>query len=665
MPWATAHRPARAPGARRGAGRTLALLLSFSLTVLALLLGGSGTAFASTTLNADGSSWAGPAIEKWRTDVADQGINLNFNPNGSAAGRQQWENGQDDFTASDVPFRTASDNGASQDQHGAGIGNAENPTYNYSYVPITAGGTAFMYNLSIGGKQITDLRLSPQNIVDIFTGKVTWWDDQSITASYGKTLPHLQITPVIRSDGSGATAQFSRWMEHTHQGQWDQYCRRVNQVSCGDYTEFFPPSGRMIAQNGSDQVAHYIEQPADTGAIGYDEYAFALTSGWPVVKVLNPAGYYTLPTASNVAVALTAAKIRGVDDNTPPTDPNFLQQDLDGVYTNPDKRSYPISSYSYVIVPRDGSGLPQVPRFTPAKGAALSQYLDYVLCAGQATGKSGIDSIGYSPIPRGLVRGGLLQVTHIPGYNGNVDPNTLNNCANPTFDSSGQLTILTNAPMPNQCDYQGEPLTCNRSNPTGTPTGSGSGGVSGGSGGGTGGGSGAGGGASGGGGGSVARACGRGATGGGTGKTGSGTGGSKGGGGTGGSGGSGGSGGTGGSANGTTSGGGSGTGGAGGAGGSGGGGGAAGGGTGDGSGSGGGGTTIDPQTGEVVAAGGGGGGASDVAASVVNVGGAPQNWALSTITAVELLAVVAVPPFLGGWLRRRRQSDAGSAGGPR
>ncbi|WP_329582323.1 substrate-binding domain-containing protein [Kitasatospora sp. NBC_01250] len=658
MPWATAHRPARAPGARRGAGRTPALLLSFALTVLVLLLG-QGTAFAGTTLNADGSSWAGPAIEKWRTDVANQGINLNFNPNGSAAGRQQWENGQDDFTASDVPFRTATDNGASQDQHGAGVGNAENPTYGYSYVPITAGGTAFMYNLSIGGKQITDLRLSPDNIVDIFTGKITWWDDPKIKASYPKTLPHIQVTPVIRSDGSGATAQFSRWMEHTHQAQWDQYCQSVNQVGCGDYTEFFPPSGRMIAQNGSDQVAHYIEQPADTGAIGYDEYAFALTSGWPVVKVLNPAGYYTLPTASNVAVALTAAKIRGVDDNTPPTDPDFLQQDLDGVYSNPDKRSYPISSYSYVIVPRAGAAQPPPPRFNDAKGAALSQYLDYVLCGGQATGKSGIDSIGYSPIPRGLVRGGLLQVTHIPGYNGNVDPNTLSNCPNPTFDSSGQLTILTNAPMPSECDHQGAPLGCDPGNPTGNPTGSGSGGSTGGAGGSGGGGgtagaggtggSGGSGGAGGPGGGSTGGAGGSGGSAGrgtgATGKPGAGTGGTRSGSGT--TGGGGGS-------TGNAGGSGGGVGGAGGSGGSGGAGGA-------GSGGAGGGTTIDPQTGQVVPD--GGGGASDVAASVVNVGGRPQNWALTTITAVELLAVVAVPPFLGGWLRRRR--SAGSTGGPR
>lgn len=340
MPWAAAHRPR--------VGRVVALLLSFFV----LTLSQATPALATTTLNADGSSWAGPAIEKWRTDVANQGINLNFAPNGSAAGRINWENGSDDFTASDVPFRTQRDTGASGSVAGSGAADAENPVYGYSYVPITAGGTAFMYNLVVAGKQVTDLRLSPDTLVGIFTGAITSWDDPRITQDYGRQLPRLPITPVVRSDGSGATAQFTRWMEHTHQTQWDAYCKSVNNVSCGDYTEFYPPSGRMIAQSGSDQVAHYIEAPSDSGAIGYDEYAFALTSGWPVVKVLNPAGYYTLPTASNVAVALTAAKIRGVDDNTSPNDPNFLQQDLDGVYSNGDPRSYPISSYSYLIVPR-------------------------------------------------------------------------------------------------------------------------------------------------------------------------------------------------------------------------------------------------------------------------------------------------------------------------
>ena len=573
--------------ASRPLTRPAALLLSVLPLALAVLVGQSTPAYAATSLNADGSSWAGPAIDQWRQDVGPQGIQINFNPVGSAAGRTQWSNGLDDFTASDVPFRTKEDTGLSAEGRTHVYAGAEAQTYGYSYVPITAGGTTFMYNLVVAGKQVRDLRLSPQTLVDVFTNKITSWDDPRITADYGRALPKLPITPVVRSDGSGATAQFTRWMSHTHKDQWDAYCTQVNGGGCGDYTEFFPPAGRMVAQNGSDVVAGYIKSQAGLGTIGYDEYAFAKRSNWPVVKVLNPAGYYSLPTASNVAISLTAAKIRGVDDNTPASDPDFLQQNLDGVYTMNDPRSYPISSYSYLIVPRAGAALPVPPRFTNEKGSALSRFISYVLCEGQGEA----DGLGYSPIPRGLVKGGLLQTQHIPGNASPVNPNTLSNCANPTFNSAGQLTVLTNAPQPSPCDKLGAPLDCTVQGGQAVAKGSAPGGaVAGGAKNpgtaGTGAGAGGDGGAAGG------------AAAGATAAPGAGDPGTE--------------------------------------------------------------PVVDLQTGQVLAQ--GGGGAGEIPATVVAVGGRPEDWLLTTLTAIELFAVVTVPPLLGGYLvRRRRQSVGGAA----
>ncbi|MFC1404421.1 MULTISPECIES: substrate-binding domain-containing protein [Streptacidiphilus] len=598
-----------------GAGRLLRRLRlsAVLLCAVALVLVQSGTAGAATSLNGDGSSWAGPALDQWRQDVGPLGININFSPVGSAAGRQQWSLGQDDFTASDVPFRTHADAGMPTNG-GQTFNGAENPVYDFSYVPVTAGGTAFMYHLTVGGKLVRNMRLSPATIVKIFTGAITYWDDPAIVHDYGSALPHTPITPVVRSDGSGATAQFTRYMEHTYKSQWDAYCRAQVHATCGDYTEFFPPSGRMVAQNGSDVVANYIQSPTGEGTIGYDEYAYAKRANWPVVKVLNPAGYYTLPTASNVAVALTAAKIRGVDDNTSPNDPNYLQQNLDGVYTNSDRRSYPISSYSYLIVPRSGESRGVPPRFNTAKGSALSRYIGYILCAGQGEA----DQLGYSPIPRGLVKGGLLQVAHIPGNASGVNPNTLSNCPNPTFNSAGQLTVLIKAPQPSPCDKAGEPLTCTVQANGQPSSGSGSGGGSGSSGG-----------------------------------SGSGSGGSGSSGTSGGTGGSG----TGGSGAGTS-----------------GSGGAAGGSTGGASGStsGSAGSTggkIDPDTGQVVPASGTGTGGGDAGngapATIVSLAGRHDDALLSSLTAVELLAVVSVPPAVGGYLARRRRLLAlGTGAGP-
>src|SRR5262250_1825892 len=164
--------------------------------------------------------------------------------------------------------------------------------------------------------------------------------------------------------------------------------------------------------------------------------------------MLNQGGYYVLPSASNVAVALTQAVI-----NTDQSSPDFLQQNLDSVYTFSDPRSYPLSSYSYLIVPRKGTHQPT--NFSPAKGKSLSTFVDYFLCAGQKE----VAALGYSPLPLNLVKGGLLQSSNIPGAIPGPNLTTLAGCDNPTF-TNGKLTLLLNAPMPSPCDKLGKPLNC-------------------------------------------------------------------------------------------------------------------------------------------------------------------------------------------------------------
>ena len=393
-------------------------------------------------ISGSGSSWSSVALDQWQQDLRPSGVVINYNPDGSAAGRGDYMANQDDFAGSDPPFRNG------HDQLG-GTG-AEHPTQGYSYIPDTAGGTAFMYHIEVAGHLITNLRLSGQTLMEIFTGAITNWDDKAITKDYGAQLPNLPITPVIRSDGSGATYFFTRWMAHEFPSQWNAFCKKVKpgvSLPCGQ-TEFYPLFRGAKSENGSNNVATYITASYGNGSIGYDEYAYALNSHYPVVKLLNPAGYYVLPTASNVAVALTKAVI-----NEDTSSPDFLQQNLDSVYTFTDPRSYPLSSYSYLIVPRAGTHLPT--NFTPAKGKTLSTFVDYFLCAGQKE----VAALGYSPLPLNLVQGGLLQNSKIPGAVAGPNPTTLAGCANPTF-TNGKLTLLITAPQPSPCDKVGEPLNC-------------------------------------------------------------------------------------------------------------------------------------------------------------------------------------------------------------
>ena len=442
------------PRYRRATARAARVLaVAGAAAALAAPLPASAATYVA--ISGSGSSWSSVALDQWQQDLRPSGLVINYNPDGSAAGRGDYMANQDDFAGSDPPFRNG------HDQLG-GTG-AEHPTQGYSYIPDTAGGTAFMYHIEVAGHLITNLRLSGLTLMEIFTGTITNWDDKRITKDYGAQLPNLPITPVIRSDGSGATFFFTRWMAHQFPSQWNAFCKRVRpnvSLPCGQ-TEFYPLFRGAKSENGSNNVATYITASYGNGSIGYDEYAYALNSHYPVVKLLNPAGYYVLPTASNVAVALTKAII---DENA--SSPEFLQQDLDSVYTFTDPRSYPLSSYSYLIVPRAGTHLPT--NFTPAKGKTLSTFVDYFLCAGQKE----VAALGYSPLPLNLVQGGLLQNSKIPGAVAGPNPTTLAGCDNPTF-TNGKLTLLITAPQPSPCDKVGEPLNCIVVNGKATTPGSG------------------------------------------------------------------------------------------------------------------------------------------------------------------------------------------------
>ena len=375
-----------------------------------------------------GSTWSQNALDQWRKNVAaNYGMTVNYSGVGSSAGRRDFISGSVDFAVSEIPFQSAPEDGSPP----------ETPPTGYAYMPIVAGGTSFMYNLKIGGRRVTNLRLSGETITRIFTGGITNWNDPAIKADNpGLAMPDKAIVPVVRSDGSGSTAQFTLWMSKQFSSIWSAFC------GCSGLTSQYPAFGNSKAQNGSLGVAGYVSQDYGEGAITYVEYSYAIKSGFPVAKVLNSAGYYVEPTAPSVAVALLQAQI-----NTDSGSADYLTQILDGVYNNSDPRTYPLSSYSYMIVPTEVSGI-----FTTDKGNTLGAFARYMLCEGQQQATA----LGYSPLPLNLVLAGSDQIARIPGAgNTGVD---VNSCNNPTFkagDSPGNNLLAQTAPQPAACDKKG------------------------------------------------------------------------------------------------------------------------------------------------------------------------------------------------------------------
>jgi len=154
-----------------------------------------------------------------------------------------------------------------------------------------------------------------------------------------------------------------------------------------------------------------------------------------------------------VAVALLKAQIH----------PD-LTQDLSQVYIDSDPRTYPLSSYSYMILPKDVTA-----NFSTEKGRTLSEFAAYFLCEGQQQA----DTLGYSPLPINLVQDGVDQINQIPGSTKRLDRNNLTHCNNPTVSPDGGNKVAKDAPQPSPCDRLGAPTQCATGTggaPASTPT---------------------------------------------------------------------------------------------------------------------------------------------------------------------------------------------------
>ncbi|NDB18796.1 MAG: phosphate ABC transporter substrate-binding protein PstS, partial [Actinobacteria bacterium] len=351
------------------------------------------------TINGSGSTWSAIAIDQWRADVSNQkGLTINYNSVGSSSGREYYISlgEQTDFAVSEIPF--VGDEPARLAAH----------KRTYQYLPIVAGGTALMYNLKdSAGRQVRDLGLSANTIAGIFTGKIKSWDDPKITADYGKALPKVPITPVIRSDGSGTSAQFAAYLAYEAKSVWAPFAKDKMldpKIPVSNY----PDTGNSIAQKGSDGIANYIANPiVGIGAIGYLESSYAVQRNFPVASVKNRAGKFVLPTSRNVSTALTKATLNS--DRT---------QNLEGVYANTNPIAYPISSYSYMIVPAK-TGM------AADKAKVLGKFMLFFACEGQASASL----LGYSPLPKNLVSIVFEAIDDLPAGKPDVPAEpTASNC---------------------------------------------------------------------------------------------------------------------------------------------------------------------------------------------------------------------------------------------
>jgi ABC-type phosphate transport system substrate-binding protein len=339
-----------------------------------------GTAHAAVSVTGAGSTWPEMAIDQWRADVASQGLSVNVQHVGGPAARDFYIHDQIDFATVLRPFSATERPLA-----------AHRP---YSYVPLVAGATTFMYHLDIAGQPVRDLRLGPATLAGIFTGEITNWNDPLISNDVGRALPTLPIIPVVRSDGADTTAHVTEWFATSAPATWARYCARIQLSPCGP-ANVLQPTAHGSAQLGSNGVASYVASPTANGAITYVARGFARSRGLPVAALRNASGRYTLPQTASILAALSDV---AMDRAGAPI--------LNGVYNSKRWNAYPLANYASMIVPTTTAA-----PFTAAKGDVLGRFLSYAVCVGQ----SKAEPLAYVPLPSALVKIALRRIALIPG----------------------------------------------------------------------------------------------------------------------------------------------------------------------------------------------------------------------------------------------------------
>ena len=172
-----------------------------------------------------------------------------------------------------------------------------------------------------------ELNFTPEALAGIFLGKITKWNDPAITGpNKGVKLPDTDIIVVHRSDGSGTTYI------------WVDYLSKISEewkTKVGKNTSVNWPVG--LGGKGNEGVAGLVKQ--QPGAIGYVELIYAIQNNMPYGKVRNSAGVFVkADLASVTAAAAGAAKA--------------MPDDFRVSITNaPGKAAYPISSFTWLLVP--------------------------------------------------------------------------------------------------------------------------------------------------------------------------------------------------------------------------------------------------------------------------------------------------------------------------
>jgi phosphate transport system substrate-binding protein len=320
---------------------TLAAVLGLGL----LMLPAGAARAGELNLTETGSSLLYPLFNVWVAEYTKThpGIRITTGSTGSGAGIDQAVSGAVQIGASDAYMSDA------QARKSPRIIN----------VPMAISALTVNYNLP--GLNDTHLKFDGPTLAGIYTGKIRSWDDKSIAAlNPDVKLPHNDIIPVRRSDGSGDTFVFTQYLTFSTQS-WE------DRLGYGTSIAWPAVAGSLTAEGNLGVLQTVQKTPYSITYVGVSFHTDIAEAGLGTASLKSYSGEFLLPSPDTVAAAAASLSPR-----TPPDERLTL-------VNAPGANAYPLVNYEYAIV--------STRQADPATATAIRKFLLWAIAPDEANEK--------------------------------------------------------------------------------------------------------------------------------------------------------------------------------------------------------------------------------------------------------------------------------------
>ena len=303
------------------------------------------------TISETGSTLLFPLFGAWQSayNSADPSITITSGATGSGTGIADAATGLVNIGASDAYL--SSSNMAQY----PGLMN----------IPLTVAALDVNYNVT-GVKK--PLNLNGTVLAQIYTGKITMWNDPAIAAlNKGVSLPAEKIVTMHRADSSGSTFLFTSYLNAQDPSAWSS--------SNIGTTITWPSAPGALAETGSGGMLTACG--TTKGCIAYLGISYmtkATAAGLGTASLADKSGKFQAPTTAAITSALASF----------PAPPASGAESLIN-----SSSGYPIINYEYAIVKKTQP--------SAAEAAAVKKFLSWVLTTGNSS--TYLSTVGFLPLP--------------------------------------------------------------------------------------------------------------------------------------------------------------------------------------------------------------------------------------------------------------------------